>query len=210
MKQTTSEKVDQIIHKHMMWSMGAGLIPVPLADFFSVGAVQLDLIRQMCKAYDIDFKEKEGKAIVSSLTSSLLAKLGARAAIKLIPGIGSIVGGLTMAVLSGASTYAIGHAFKTHFEKGGTILDIDLNRLKQQYHNKFEKGKAEAKKYQEEVKSQDAHNDRYSKSEESTSPTEDKYQIFVQKMKDLGTLKKEGLISEKEFNEMKAKFLDDL
>jgi len=95
----------------MIWSMGAGFIPVPIADLFAVSAIQLDMIRQLCKVYDIDFKETEGKAIITALTGSGLARLGARA-IKFIPGVGSILGGVTLAILSGASSYAIGEVFK--------------------------------------------------------------------------------------------------
>lgn len=201
---TPSENADNIIRNHMIWSMGAGIIPVPLADFFTVSAVQLDLIKQLCKTYDVDFREEEGRAIISALTSSLLAKLGARSAIKLIPGIGSIIGGVTMAVLSGASTYATGYAFKTHFEKGGTILDIDLGRLKKYYNERFEKGKSEARKFQrkEEEKAGSV------KLNTSEAPG-DRSEELIQKLKDLGELKKEGIITEEEFEQMKKKFLND-
>ncbi len=191
----------------MAWSMGAGLIPLPLADLFSVGAVQLDLIRQLCKIYDVDFKEEEGKAVVTSLMTSMLSKIGARAAIKLIPGIGTIVGGVTMSVLSGASTYAVGKAFQTHFEKGGTILDIDLNRLKKVYQEKFEKGKEEAKRYKEEPKNDasDSSSQSSSKGNNSKSTMDD----TVQKIRDLGELRREGIITEEEFERMKKKFIND-
>ncbi len=191
----------------MMWSMGAGLIPLPLADLFTVGAVQLDLIRQLCKVYEVDFKEEEGKAIVTSLTSSALAKIGARTAIKLIPGIGAIIGGVTMSVLSGASTYAVGKAFQTHFEKGGTILDIDLNRLKKVYQEKFEKGKEEAKKYKKEGTRASESPNLTNKPEthDSSNGSDD----TVQKLKDLGELRREGIITEDEFERMKKKFIND-
>ncbi|NNK89745.1 MAG: DUF697 domain-containing protein, partial [Saprospiraceae bacterium] len=98
---------NSIIKNHMIWSMGAGFIPVPVADFFAVSAIQLDMIRQLSKIYEINFKETEGKAVISALTGSGIARIGARA-IKFIPGIGSVLGGVTLAVLSGASTYALG------------------------------------------------------------------------------------------------------
>lgn len=201
---TNSEKANNIIRNHMIWSMGAGAIPVPLADFFTVSAVQLDLIKQLCKLYEVDFKEEEGKAIISSLTASILAKLGARTAIKLIPGIGTIIGGVTMAVLSGASTYATGHAFKSHFENGGTILDIDLGRLKKYYNERFEKGKKEAREFNEKEKSENVNESPIGgKSGDPGS------QELIQKLKDLGELKREGIITEEEFERMKKKFLND-
>ena len=140
MKSNRDESANSIIKNLMIWSMGAGLIPVPIADLFAVSAIQLDMIRQLAKVYDIDFKQTEGKAYITALTGSGIARLGARA-VKFIPGIGSILGGVTMAALSGGSTYALGEVFKKHFETGGTFLDFEPSRLKKYYNEKFEKGK---------------------------------------------------------------------
>lgn len=202
---TKTESAEKAIRNHMMWSMGAGLIPFPLADLFTVGAVQLDLIRKLCKIYEVDFKEEEGKAIITSLTTSMLAKVGARTAIKLIPGIGSVIGGVTMSVLSGASTYAVGHAFRTHFEKGGTILDIDLNRIKKVYQEKFEKGKEEAKQYHEKNRSSSTSPQAEQGHSTPSEPNDD----VVQKLKDLKELLQEGIITDDEFERMKKKFIHD-
>ena len=37
--------------------MGAGFIPVP--DLSAMSVIQPDMMRQLCKVYDIIFKEKE-------------------------------------------------------------------------------------------------------------------------------------------------------
>jgi len=139
---------NKIVQNHIVWSMGAGLIPVSIADLFAVSAIQLDMVRQLSKLYDIDFKETEGKAYISALTGSALARLGA-SAIKILPGVGSVIGGLSMSVLSGASTFALGEVFKKHFETGGTFLDFDVDRLKKFYNEKFEKGKKVAEDIKE-------------------------------------------------------------
>jgi uncharacterized protein (DUF697 family) len=186
-----------IIRNHMMWSMGAGLIPIPIADFVAVGAIQLAMVKQLCSLYDIDFKENEGKAIITSLTGTGLAKVGARVAVKFIPGLGSVIGGVTMSILSGASTYALGEAFKKHFETGGTILDFDLKRLKKVYDEKFEKGKTMARKMQEEQ-------EKKKKEEENGAKAPvDK----VDKLKELAQLKKDGIITDEEFDRMKNEIL---
>ena len=184
----------------MIWSMGAGLIPIPIADFFAVSAIQLDMVRQLCKVYDIDFKETEGKAIITTLTGSGLARLGARA-IKFIPGVGSIIGGITLAVLSGASTFAVGEVFKKHFETGGTFLDFDPKRLKKVYDEMFEKGK----KYASEIK------DEYDKKAKAASKLEDQLKMdrSFEKLKELAKLKENGLITEEEYNKLKQKIIGD-
>lgn len=191
-KSNRAVAADAVIRNHMIWSMGAGFIPVPIADLFAVGAIQLDMIRQMCKIYEVDFKQTEGKAIITALTGSGLARLGARA-VKFIPGVGSILGGITMSVLSGASTYALGEVFKKHFETGGTFLDFDPGRLKNYYNEKFEKGKEVAEQLR---KKQEADQ----KAAEAAG--------LVDKLKDLAQMKSEGLITDEEFETMKRRLME--
>ena len=179
----------------MIWSMGAGFIPVPIADFFAVTAIQLDMIRQLSRLYEVDFKETSGKAIITSLTGASVARMGSRA-LKFIPGIGTILGGVTLAVLSGASTYAIGEVFRVHFDSGGTFLDFDVTRLKRMYNEKFEKGKEVA----EDLRKQQESQAKKAKDAE-TDP--------VNKLKELAQLKADGVLSEDEFEKMKKKIIGD-
>lgn len=210
------QSADMVIRNHVMWSMGAGFIPVPIADLFAVTAVQLDMVRQMCKLYDINFKETEGKAVITTLTGSSLARLGSRAIVKLIPGVGSIVGGLSLAILSGASTFALGEVFKKHFETGGTFLDFDPGRLKKYYQEKFEKGKKVARDLhkekeeertivEEEVVEQAVNivQEVMEKEQETTTEKTD----VIAKIKELAALKDAGIITEEEFSAMKAKLI---
>ena len=115
-----TKHANTVIKNHVVWSMGAGFIPVPIVDFFAVGAIQLDMVRQLARVYDIDFKEQQGKAVISALSGTSVAQMGARA-VKFIPGVGSLLGGVTLAVLSGASTFAVGESFKRHFDTGGHL-----------------------------------------------------------------------------------------
>jgi uncharacterized protein Yka (UPF0111/DUF47 family) len=62
---------------------------------------------------------------------------------------------MAVSILSGASTFALGQAFKKHFETGGTFLDFDLSRLKKVYDEMFEKGKEVAQNIREEEKHTD-------------------------------------------------------
>lgn len=197
---------NSVIKNHMIWSMGAGFIPVPIADFFAVGAIQLDMIRQLCKVYDVDFKETEGKAVITALTGSGLARLGARA-VKFIPVIGTAIGGVTLAVLSGASTYAIGEVFKTHFETGGTFLDFDPARLKKFYDEKFEKGKQMAKEMEkkEKVRHDEAEEVVDKMTEDKATP---KVKDFVKQLESITQMKNDGMLTEEEFEILKKKIFD--
>jgi uncharacterized protein (DUF697 family) len=198
-KTERDKHADTIIKNHIIWSMGAGLIPVPIVDFFAVSGIQLDMIRQLCKLYEQDFRESEGKAIITSLTGSGLARMGAKAMIKFIPGIGSVIGGVTMALLAGASSYSLGEVFKKHFETGGTFLDFDMKRLKKMYNEKFEKGKKVAEQLAKEQEKK-----RQAAEESFSGKATGK---LVDKLKELAELKKEGLITEEEYSAMKKKLI---
>ncbi len=216
MSDTKSEKskhADTIIRNHVIFSMGAGIIPVPVVDIFAVGATQLDMIRQLCKVYDKDFSETQGKAIVSALTTSTLAKIGARSLVKLIPVVGSYIGGVTSAVMAGASTYALGEVFKMHFEMGGTILDFDVERLKKLYQEKFEKGRKVAEEYrrQQEAKRRAMQEEAAAEPTPEPGPAADAKSSdeVLARLKELGELKAAGIITEEEFQRMKKKLLEE-
>jgi uncharacterized protein (DUF697 family) len=192
------QEANAVVRNHLVWSMGAGFIPVPVVDFFAVGAIQLDMVRQLSRVYELEFKESEGKAIISSLTSSGLARLAARTVVKFIPGAGSFVGGMAVSILSGASTFALGQSFKKHFETGGTFLDFDLSRLKKVYDEMFEKGKEVAQHIREEEKQTEELMKKV-----SHGATAD----VITKLAELSKLKDSGHVTEAEFLMMKEKLL---
>lgn len=213
-----SKHVDTIIRNHVIWSMGAGLIPVLVADVFAVSALQLDMIRQMCKVYDVDFSETQGKAIVTSLTSSTVARITAGSLVKMLPVVGSIIGGVTVSIFAGATTYALGQVFKRHFESGGTILDFDPARLKKLYKEQFEKGKKVAEQLRKDQKARkeaeaegkaqaEAEAKVKAEAEKAGPATMAKDGNVIQRLKELAELRDNGVISEEEFQEMKKKLI---
>ncbi|MCK9305094.1 MAG: YcjF family protein [Bacteroidales bacterium] len=151
--QTNLERSNDLVKKYMWWSMGAGLIPVPLVDIAAVSAVQLKMIKDMSDIYGVKFSENKGKSILSALLGSIvpnsLARGGVGSILKMLPVVGSVMGGVSMSLFSGASTYAVGKAFVQHFESGGTFLDFDPVKVKDYFFSKFEEGKEIAKEMDE-------------------------------------------------------------
>lgn len=209
-----NERAESAIRNHVIWSMGAGFIPIPVADFVAVAAVQLDMIRTISNVYGVDFKETEGKALVTSLTGSGLSRLGANALIKLIPGFGSMLGGVSMAIVSGASTYALGQVFKRHFAVGGTFLDFDTDRFQRYYDEQFEKGKEVAQEIQKEkqekgsVKEDPVEYVEKQPEKPVTEEIKDSSEV-VRKLKELAELKEMGVIDDEEFAQMKARLIEN-
>ncbi len=217
-----AKHADTIIRNHVIWSMGAGLIPVLIADIFAVSALQLDMIRQMCKVYGVDFSETQGKAIVTSLTSSTIARLSAGSLVEMIPAVGSLIGGVTVSAFAGASTYALGQVFKRHFESGGTILDFDPARLKKMYKEQFEKGKKVAEQLRKDEKArkeaekaeqkaaeaaEKAEKAKEKAGEAQTEAAKAKDDAVIGRLKEIARLRDDGIISEEEFQEMKKKLI---
>lgn len=177
---------DTLIRQHVIWSLGAGLVPVPIVDFVAVTAIQIDLIRQLCTMNGVNYDEGTGKVWVGALTGGAVARIGA-SAIKAIPGIGSLIGGLSMSIASGASTYAVGQVVRRHLESGGTMSNFDVDSAKKTYASEYEKGKQVAKEA----------NEKGSKD------------VF-EKLEKLGQLKEKGVISQAEFDAKKAELLSKL
>ena len=205
-KQEKSSHADSVIRNHMLIAMGVGFIPLPLMDVLAAGAVQLDMIRQLCKVYEVEFKENQGKAVISALSTSILTKMGVRSALKLIPGVGTIIGGVTLAVFNGASTYALGEVFKKHFELGGTILDFDVERVRKAYKEKFEKGKQVAEELRKEEAAQKPKTAAPKGEPEATTPDQSR---VIERIKQLAEMKDQGIISPEEFDQMKKKLIEE-
>jgi uncharacterized protein (DUF697 family) len=135
-----NEKVEKIILSHVVYSMTAGAIPLPLADIAAVTAIQLDMIRQIAGHHGAAYDNDAGKSLISSLAGATLARLGA-SAIKAIPGVGTVMGIGAQVILSGASTYALGRVFDSHFSGRGSIFDVNVESMKKAYQDMLEKGR---------------------------------------------------------------------
>lgn len=137
-----------VIKTHMVAGMALGLLPAPLFDIAALSGVQLNLLRTLCKHYQVAFDEQRGRGMVSALASGslpVLTVLGLSSFAKLIPGIGTIGGGISMTVLAGATIYATGQVFIRHFEAGGTLQNFDSKHWQMFFKQQLEEGKTFAK-----------------------------------------------------------------
>ena len=181
-------KAQSIIRSHVLWSMGGGLIPIPLVDFAAVTAIQLEMLQQLAELYGVNYSKSNGKAFVSALTGTTVARLGA-SFLKAIPGIGTVLGGASMSLASGASTYAVGQVAIDHFANSGDLSNFIEDQLKKAYEDAFQKGKS----YVNDL-------------EDNQEQAADVYQSLEK----LGKLKEQGILTEDEFQAKKQQLLDRL
>ena len=217
---------DTVIRSHVMYAMASGAIPVAIADLAAVSAVQLDMVRALCEVYGADFSLKRGKALVTSVTTAALARGAAASVVKLVPFAGTLVGSVAGGVMAGASSFALGQAFKTHLSAGGTFLDLDVERLRRIYREQFEKGKETVKQWRSESGEEgsgggfDLENmvRRYTTAEpEDTAPADTESAAPVHqadsiggKLEELAALRAKGLISDEDYDATKARLLAGL
>lgn len=185
-------KASEIIRNHVGFSLGAALVPFPGADLLAVSAVQLNMMRQLAKLYNVGFFDTLGKNVISAVAGGGVARLGA-SLIKIIPGVGTVIGELSMPILSGASTYALGHVVAAHFQKGGSLDDLDLKMARKSYETEIENGK----KMAEELR-------------QTETPVKDATDSAMDKLTKLAELHRSGILTDEEFAQMKAKLLSQL
>lgn len=178
---------DKVITEHVLWSIGAGLVPIPFFDLAAVTALQIGLLKGLSKIYAVDHDERSGKYFVTALTGSSLAKLGA-SAIKALPGIGTLLGGVSMSVMSGASTYALGQVAVQQLESKGSFADLDLRQAKKHYDSAFEEGKTVVADLEKK------------RAQPETDP--------VERLRKLKSLLDAGLITQEEHDEQRARILE--
>ncbi|QWR76992.1 YcjF family protein [Candidatus Magnetomonas plexicatena] len=138
-------ETDKLIKNHSLYSIGVGLIPMPIVDFVALNALQLNLIRKLSDLYDVPFLKDKGKKLIGTMLgsgvpvvlSSTIASL-----LKFVPIVGYTTASLSTSIIGGASTYALGKVFVQHFESGGTFLDFDPMAVKEYFAKEFKEGQS--------------------------------------------------------------------
>lgn len=141
-------KANKIIRFRTLMASGIGFLPFPILDAAGILSIQLWMIRDIAKVYDVPFR----KNVARSIITSLIGNIGTVGIIKLIPGI-NLLGSGAMAATAGASTYALGKVFIQHFDQGGTLLSFDPIKSRAYFQQVFEEGKVTVKELQEQESS---------------------------------------------------------
>lgn len=143
------EEARKIIRKYMLIALGIGLIPVPLADMAALTLLQTRMIRELCKVFGYDFEGVRIKSLISGLVGSFggvpLGNVLAFSMLKMVPGVGTILGAGSLSITSGAVTYGVGRVFYLHFTNGGDLLNFNPKRYNQTFLKETQRGKTIAK-----------------------------------------------------------------
>ncbi|MBU6399100.1 MAG: YcjF family protein [Verrucomicrobia bacterium] len=148
-----------IVKKWSLWAMAPGILPYPFLDLVAIGAIQMNMLREISNLYGTKFSANLVKNIVGSVLGSFgMAVAGtgfAYSLLKALPVAGRAAGVLALPVVAGASTYALGRVFILHFASGGTFLTFDPNKVRDFFQQTYEEGVQEMQKKAQDKK--DAH-----------------------------------------------------
>ena len=148
------EEVDRLIRYHVWGAMGIGLIPFPIIDYVGLTGIQLNMLRKLAQAYHIPFFKDRVRTIISPLIGAAIPGIvGTPLAVslsKMIPVLGQTAGVITMPIVAGATTYAIGKIFVQHFASGGTFLTFDPDKVKAYYTELLQEGQQVASEIKKE------------------------------------------------------------
>lgn len=149
---TRMQEANDVTKTHVIISMGAALIPVPLLDLVVISSVQLKMLHRLATLYQIKFSKNLGKSLISALLGGLFpvsASTRMASMAKGMLGMGTATGMISMSILGGAATYAISRVFIQHFESGGTFLDFDPEKVREYFMNEFKQGQTVAAQLKE-------------------------------------------------------------
>ena len=132
---------EELVKSYVMWSLGAGLLPLPPVDFAALSTIQYYMLKKLCGVYGVKPDAAKLKHIVAVLVGGVMPGILAQSVFGLVPFIGPAMSMSTLPVLSGGSTYALGRIFVSHLEAGGTVLDCNPAVMKQAFSKTFEEAK---------------------------------------------------------------------
>lgn len=142
--ETQAQHADKLIKKYAFGSAASGFVPIPWMDVMTLIYVQRMMLYRLSKLYGIPFSRNFAKSALATLIGGVMPASAAPIAgrlLKMIPGIGTLAGGASMAALGSVTTYAVGKVFQKHFENGGDFQNLDREKMQEQFAEELEKGK---------------------------------------------------------------------
>ena len=108
MPKELEKKCHIAIHSATAASAAAGAIPIPMSDAIPITAAQIGMVIALGKAFDITLSEAAAKSIMGVGLAQQAGRTVASGVLKMIPGVGTIVGGIVGASTAAALTEALG------------------------------------------------------------------------------------------------------
>lgn len=108
-------KCARAIHSATAASAAAGAIPIPVSDAVPITAAQIAMIIALGKVFGITLSESAAKSVVGVGVAQQAGRAIFSNVLKMIPGAGSVVGGVVGGTTAAALTEALGWVIADDF-----------------------------------------------------------------------------------------------
>jgi len=131
-----NEKAENAVAVAVAATAATGAIPIPFADMPLLIGEQVTMMASICAIYGINIKKDGLKMLATSAIgaggAAVIGKAVATNLLKLIPGAGTVAGGVVSAGTAGVITLAMGKAFieVCKLVKVGKLSEKDLTSSK--------------------------------------------------------------------------------
>ena len=103
-------EVEDSLKKYITMAAGVGATPIPFSDAALLIPIQMTMITSIIKKYGLKNFATISKTVVSDIIIGNIGKSVAGGLFKMIPGVGTILGGVINAGVASAITYGLGKA----------------------------------------------------------------------------------------------------
>jgi uncharacterized protein (DUF697 family) len=123
----------------------AAATPIPFSDAALLVPIQLGMMARIAQIYKIKFDRAALMAVASTAAATQLGRATFTGLLKMVPGAGSVVGGVIGAGVASTFTYAMGQAWLTLCQRvvkgklGTTGTVIDNDQLREIFMDEFRK-----------------------------------------------------------------------
>lgn len=137
------EAAERLIKRYAYWTAGVGLLPLPLLDMAALAGLQLAMLRDLARLYQVGFSPWRARAIITALAGGVIPVSAASGILgtlaRMVPIVGTAAGVLTLPALASGSTVALGKICALHFALGRDIFSLDPRQLARQVRREMDK-----------------------------------------------------------------------
>ncbi len=137
------EEAERLIRRYAYWTAGVGLVPLPFLDMAALAGLQLAMLKDLAKLYQVGFSPWRARAIITALAGGVIPVSAAGGILgtlaRMVPVVGTAAGVLTLPALASGSTVALGKICALHFALGRDIFSLDPRQLARQVRREMAK-----------------------------------------------------------------------
>ena len=108
MPKELEKQCHMVIHAAAAAAGAGGAVPIPMADTVPITAAQIAMIVKLGQIFDVALSESVAKSIIAGKIAQTAGRAIATNVIKMIPGAGTIIGGVVSASTAAVITEGMG------------------------------------------------------------------------------------------------------